>query len=351
MSENHLTPAARTASVADAIKRLDKQYGPNTVMRLGDDARVPISGISTGSLGLDRATGCGGYPRGRIVEIFGAEASGKTTLSLHAIASCQASGGVAAFVDAEHAFDAIYAGKLGVDLDNLLVAQPDHGEQALDIVEKLVESGGVDLVVVDSVAALTPRVELEGDMGDQQVGLQARLMSKGMRKLAGVVNRTGACIIFINQLRQKIGVMFGPTTTTTGGNALKYYCSLRLEVKRIGSLKNGEEVIGNRTRVKTVKNKLAPPFRIVDFDLRFGEGISVEAELMDLAEEDGIITRSGAWYRYGSERIGQGRENARAWLLENKAARDSIRAHLMAKDGPAAPAPSLEPTSDVVAEA
>jgi recombination protein RecA len=332
MSESTLSPSARIAAVADAIKRLDKQHGPNTVMRLGDAARAPVAGIPTGSLGLDRATGCGGYPRGRIVEIYGAEASGKTTLSLHAIAECQASGGTAAFIDAEHAFDPIYAEKLGVDLDALLVSQPDHGEQAMDVVEKLVESCGVDLLVVDSVAALTPRVELEGDMGDQQVGLQARLMSKGMRKLAGVVNRTGACVIFINQLRQKIGVMFGPTTTTTGGNALKYYCSLRLEVKRIGSLKNGEEIIGNRTRVKTVKNKLAPPFRVVEFDLRFGEGISAEGELIELAEERGLITRSGAWYRYGDQRIGQGRENARAWLQANAAARDTLRGLLTTTD-------------------
>lgn len=349
MSANTLSPSARVAAVADAIKRLDKQHGPNTVMRLGDAARAPVEGISTGSIGLDQATGCGGYPRGRVVEIYGAEASGKTTLSLHAIAACQADGGTAAFIDAEHAFDAVYAEKLGVDLDALLVSQPDHGEQAMDVVEKLVESGGVDLVVVDSVAALTPRVELEGDMGDQQVGLQARLMSKGMRKLAGVVNRTGACIIFINQLRQKIGVMFGPTTTTTGGNALKYYCSLRLEVKRIGSLKNGEEIIGNRTRVKTVKNKLAPPFRVVEFDLRFGEGISAEGELIDLAEQGGIITRSGAWYRYGEQRIGQGRENARVWLQANPIELDRIRDALSNLHG--AEDDATLPTSRTVAAA
>jgi recombination protein RecA len=319
------TPEARMRAVADAIKALDKQFGRNTVMRLGDEARSPVAGIPTGSVGLDQATGCGGYPRGRIVEIFGAEASGKTTLTLHAIAACQAAGGTAAFVDAEHAFDATYAEKLGVDLDALLVAQPDHGEQAMEIVDLLVSSGGVDLVVVDSVAALTPQAELEGDMADQQVGLQARLMSKGMRKLTGAVSRTQATVVFINQLRQKIGVMFGPSTVTTGGNALKYYCSLRLEVRRIGSVKDGQEIVGNRTRVKTVKNKLAPPFRVVEFDLRFGEGISTEGELLDMAEDAGIVTRSGSWYSFGEARIGQGRERARVHLRENPEVREAMR--------------------------
>ena len=332
------TPDARLRAVADAIKSLDKQYGRNTVMRLGDDARSPVAGIPTGSVGLDRATGCGGYPRGRIVEVYGAEASGKTTLTLHAIAACQAAGGTAAFVDAEHAFDATYAGRLGVDLDALLISQPDHGEQAMEVVDRLVSSGGVDLVVVDSVAALTPRAELEGDMADQQVGLQARLMSKGMRKLTGAVSRTNATIIFINQLRQKIGVMFGPTTVTTGGNALKYYCSLRLEVRRIGSVKDGQEVIGNRTRVKTVKNKLAPPFRVVEFDLRFGEGISSEGELLDMAEEAGVVTRAGAWYSFGEARIGQGRERARLHLKENPDVHEAMRRAVLGLDAAAAPA-------------
>jgi len=332
------TPEARLRAVADAIKGLDKQFGRNTVMRLGDDARSPVAGIPTGSVGLDRATGCGGYPRGRIVEVYGAEASGKTTLTLHAIAACQAAGGIAAFVDAEHAFDATYAARLGVDLDALLISQPDHGEQAMEVVDRLVSSGGVDLVVVDSVAALTPRAELEGDMADQQVGLQARLMSKGMRKLTGAVSRTNATIIFINQLRQKIGVMFGPSTVTTGGNALKYYCSLRLEVRRIGAVKDGQEIIGNRTRVKTVKNKLAPPFRVVEFDLRFGEGISAEGELLDLAEEAGVVTRAGAWYSFGDQRIGQGRERARLHLKEHPDVNESVRRAVLGLDATAAPA-------------
>lgn len=338
MSTLPTTPEARLRAVADAIKTLDKQFGRNTVMRLGDDARSPVTGIPTGSVGLDQATGCGGYPRGRIVEIYGAEASGKTTLTLHAIAACQAAGGIAAFVDAEHAFDATYAARLGVDLDALLISQPDHGEQAMEVVDRLVSSGGVDLVVVDSVAALTPQAELEGDMADQQVGLQARLMSKGMRKLTGAVSRTQATIIFINQLRQKIGVMFGPSTVTTGGNALKYYCSLRLEVRRIGAVKDGQEVIGNRTRVKTVKNKLAPPFRVVEFDLRFGEGISTEGELLDMAEECGVVSRAGAWYSFGEARIGQGRERARLHLKEHPDVHEAVRRAVLGIDAVASPA-------------
>lgn len=317
MNSPSLSPEARTRAIDAAIQRLDKQFGRNTVMRLGDDQRAPVAGIPSGSMKLDTATGCGGYPRGRIVEVYGPEASGKTTLTLHAIASCQAAGGVAAFVDAEHAFDPTYAARLGVDLDALLVSQPDHGEQAMEVVDKLVSSGAIDLVVVDSVAALTPLAELEGDMGDQQVGLQARLMSKGMRKLAGSIHKTNACVIFINQLRQKIGVMFGPSTTTTGGNALKYYCSLRLEVRRIGAIKDGTEAIGNRTRVKTVKNKLAPPFREVEFDLMYGQGISTEAELLELAEAAGIVTKSGSWYRLGDQQLGQGKEKARQHLRDH----------------------------------
>lgn len=326
------TPDARRRAVSDAIKTLDKQFGHNTVMRLGDQARAPIAGISTGSVGLDKATGSGGYPRGRIVEIFGSEASGKTTLTLHAIAACQAAGGTAAFIDAEHAFDASYAAHLGVDLDGLLVSQPDHGEQAMEVVDRLVSSGGVDLVVVDSVAALTPRAELEGDMADHQVGLQARLMSKGMRKLAGAVSRTNATVIFINQLRQKIGVMFGPSTVTTGGNALKYYCSLRLEVRRIGAIKDGQDIVGNRTRVKTVKNKLAPPFRVIEFDLRFGEGICTDSELLEMAEDAGIVTRAGAWYSFDDARIGQGRERARAHLGKHPEVREAMRRALLGLD-------------------
>jgi recombination protein RecA len=331
-----LTADARQRALDDAIHKLDKQFGRNTVMRLGDAQRAPVAGISTGSLALDAATGCGGYPRGRIVEIYGPEASGKTTLTLHAIASCQAAGGIAAFVDAEHAFDPTYAAALGVDLDALLVSQPDHGEQAMEVVDKLVSSGAVDLVVVDSVAALTPLAELEGDMGDQQVGLQARLMSKGMRKLTASVNKSKACIIFINQLRQKIGVMFGPSTVTTGGNALKYYCSLRLEVRRIGALKDREAAIGNRTRVKTVKNKLAPPFREVEFDLLYGAGISMEAELIELGEAAGIVTRSGSWYRFDDLQLGQGRDNARDFLRDNPEIYARLRAAVLPADEAAA---------------
>lgn len=299
----------RQTALASALAAIEKQHGKGAIMRL-DGPSEPVAVSSTGSLGLDLALGCGGYPRGRIVEIFGPEASGKTTLTLHAMAEMQAAGGVTAFIDAEHALDPAYAAALGVRLPQLLLAQPDNGEQALDIVETLVRSGTVDLIVVDSVAALVPRDEIEGNMGDQQMGLQARMMSKAMRKLTTVVSKSNTTLIFINQVRQKIGVVFGPSEVTTGGNALKYYSSVRLDVRRIGAVKKGDEVIGSRTRVKVVKNKLAPPFRQVEFDILYGKGVSRFAELLDLAETQGAVTKSGSWYAMGDTRLGHGRDKA-----------------------------------------
>ena len=299
----------RQTALASALAAIEKQHGKGAIMRL-DGPSEPVAVSSTGSLGLDLALGCGGYPRGRIVEIFGPEASGKTTLTLHAMAEMQAAGGVTAFIDAEHALDPAYAAALGVRLPQLLLAQPDNGEQALDIVETLVRSGTVDLIVVDSVAALVPRDEIEGNMGDQQMGLQARMMSKAMRKLTTVVSKSNTTLIFINQVRQKIGVVFGPSEVTTGGNALKYYSSVRLDVRRIGAVKKGDEVIGSRTRVKVVKNKLAPPFRQVEFDILYGKGVSRFAELLDLAETQGAVIKSGSWYAMGDTRLGHGRDKA-----------------------------------------
>ncbi len=327
------SPAKRADALGKALAALDKQYGKGTVMRLGDQADQPIDVISTGSLGLDLATGIGGYPKGRVVEIYGPESSGKTTLALHAIASCQAAGGVAAFIDAEHALDALYAAKLGVDLGKLLVSQPDHGEQGLDVVENLVASGGVDLVVVDSVAALVPRAELEGDMGDLPVGLQARLMSQALRKLTGMASRQGTCVIFINQLRQKIGVTFGNGEVTTGGNALKFYCSLRVDVRRIGSIKEEGKPKGYRSRVKLVKNKLAPPFRQVEVDILFGKGISVSGEILDLAMKHDLAHRSGSWFSAGEQSLGQGRETARRAIEEDKALRERLVSTIQAAEG------------------
>jgi len=301
-----------------AVGQIEKQFGKGSIMRLGQKNTVgPIEVISTGAISIDYALGVGGMPRGRVVEIYGPESSGKTTLALQVIAQAQKNGGMAAFVDAEHALDASYAQKLGVDLDNLLVSQPDNGEQALEIVEVLVRSGGVDVVVVDSVAALVPRAEIEGEMGDAQVGLQARLMSQALRKLTGVVSKSKTCLVFINQLREKIGVMFGNPETTTGGRALKFYASIRVDIRRIASLKDGDTVIGGRTRVKVVKNKLAPPFREAEFDVMYGEGISREGDLLDLAVENRIVEKSGAWFAYGGERLGQGRENAKGFLREH----------------------------------
>ena len=302
-----------------AIKQIDKQFGKGTILRMGDREIEPIDAINTGSLGLDLALGIGGVPKGRIVEIYGPESSGKTTLTLHLIAQCQKAGGVCAFVDAEHALDPNYAKNLGVDIDNLYISQPDFGEQALDVVETLARSGAVDLIVVDSVAALTPKNEIDGDMGDQHVGLQARLMSQALRKLTSVVHKMGSTVIFINQIRMKIGAMgYGTPETTTGGNALKFYSSVRIDVRRIATLKQGDDPVGNRVRVKVVKNKVAPPFKQAEFDIMFGEGISREGELMDYGVKLDIIDKSGAWFSYGSTKLGQGRENAKAFLKENE---------------------------------
>ena len=303
-----------------AIKQIDKQFGKGTILRMGDREIEPIDAINTGSLGLDLALGIGGVPKGRIVEIYGPESSGKTTLTLHLIAQCQKAGGVCAFVDAEHALDPNYAKNLGVDIDNLYISQPDFGEQALDVVETLARSGAVDLIVVDSVAALTPKNEIDGDMGDQHVGLQARLMSQALRKLTSVVHKMGSTVIFINQIRMKIGAMgYGTPETTTGGNALKFYSSVRIDVRRIATLKQGDDPVGNRVRVKVVKNKVAPPFKQAEFDIMFGEGISREGELMDYGVKLDIIDKSGAWFSYASTKLGQGRENAKAFLKENEA--------------------------------
>ena len=302
-----------------ALAQIERSFGKGSIMKLGQDNPVmDIEAVSTGSIGLDVALGIGGLPKGRIVEVYGPESSGKTTLALHVIAQEQKNGGICAFVDAEHALDPSYAKKLGVNLDDLLISQPDAGEQALEITETLVRSGAVSVVVVDSVAALTPRSELEGDMGDAQVGAQARLMSQAMRKLTGSISRSNCMVIFINQIRMKIGVMFGSPETTTGGNALKFYSSVRLDIRRIGALKDRDEIVGNATRVKVVKNKVAPPFKQVEFDIMYGEGISKTGEIIDLGVKEGIIEKSGAWFSYGDERIGQGRENAKTFLKENE---------------------------------
>jgi recombination protein RecA len=308
----------RARALEAAVGQIEKQFGKGAIMRLGQrESIAAIPSISTGSISVDYALGVGGVPRGRVVEIFGPESSGKTTLALQVIAQAQKAGGMAAFVDAEHALDANYARKLGVDLDALLVSQPDNGEQALEIVEVLVRSGGVDVVVVDSVAALVPRAEIEGEMGEAQVGLQARLMSQALRKLTGVVSKSRTCLIFINQLREKIGVMFGNPETTTGGRALKFYASVRIDIRRIASIKDGDQVVGGRTRVKVVKNKVAPPFREAEFDVMYGEGISKEGDLLDLAVERKIVEKSGTWFSFAGERLGQGRENAKQFLRDN----------------------------------
>jgi recombination protein RecA len=308
----------RNKALELAVGQIEKQFGKGSIMRLGQKGGVtPIEAIPTGAISIDYALGIGGMPRGRVVEIFGPESSGKTTLALQVIAQAQKTGGMAAFVDAEHALDAAYAQKLGVDLDGLLVSQPDNGEQALEIVEVLIRSNGVDVVVVDSVAALVPRAEIEGEMGEAQMGLQARLMSQALRKLTGAVSKSKTCLIFINQLREKIGVMFGNPETTTGGRALKFYASVRVDIRRIASIKEGDAVVGGRTRVKVVKNKLAPPFREAEFDVMYGEGISREGDLLDLAVEHKVIEKSGAWFAYGGERLGQGRENVKQFLKEH----------------------------------
>ncbi|MEM6538878.1 MAG: recombinase RecA [Pseudomonadota bacterium] len=316
-----------------AIGQIDKAFGKGSLMRLGDREVVDIEAVSTGSLGLDIALGIGGLPKGRIVEIYGPESSGKTTLALHTVASMQKSGGVAAFVDAEHALDPIYAQKLGVDLDELLISQPDTGEQALEIADTLVRSGAVDVLVIDSVAALTPRAELEGEMGDSLPGLQARLMSQALRKLTGSISKSNCLVIFINQIRMKIGVMFGSPETTTGGNALKFYSSVRLDIRRIGAIKNRDEVVGNATRVKVVKNKVAPPFKQVEFDIMYGEGISYVGELVDLGVKAGVVEKSGSWFSHADERIGQGRENAKQFLKDNPDVAETIDHAIRANAG------------------
>ena len=336
-----------------ALLGIEKQYGKGAVMRLDAASKeaqaIPI--VSSGSLSLDVALGLGGYPRGRIIEIYGPESSGKTTLTLHAIAEAQKAGGIAAFVDAEHALDVNYARKLGVKTDELLVSQPDNGEQALEIADMLVRSGAVDIVVIDSVAALVPKSEIEGEMGEQLPGLQARLMSQALRKLTASVHRSQTLLIFINQIRMKIGVMFGNPETTTGGNALKFYSSIRLDVRRIGALKNGEQVVGNRTKVKVVKNKLAAPFREVEFDILYGQGISRSGDVLDLAAEGGFVEKSGAWYSYKGERIGQGREQAKTWLDEHPEAMARIEADVLAKNGVTRPGAKPEAKADEKPEA
>ena len=312
-----------------AMEKIEKDHGRGTIMRLGDENIEEVSVIPTGSVGLNLALGVGGYPRGRIIEIYGPESSGKTTLAIHAIAEVQKSGGIAAIVDAEHAFDRFYAEKLGVDIKNLLISQPDSGEQALEVVDQLVRSSAVELIVIDSVAALTPEAELEGDMGDAKVGLQARLMSQALRKLTASINKTDTPSIFTNQLREKIGVMFGNPETTTGGNALKFYASVRLDIRRIGQIKDGEEILGNQTRVKVVKNKVAPPFRKTEFDIMYGSGISRTGELVDLGVEAGIIKKSGSWYSYNDEKLAQGREGAKKVLAENADLAGELEAQIM----------------------
>ncbi|MCK6503852.1 recombinase RecA [Myxococcota bacterium] len=316
-----------------AVAQIERQFGKGSIMRLGSDERPAVEVISSGSLSLDIALGVGGFPRGRIIEIYGPESSGKTTIALQTIAECQKAGGVAAFIDAEHALDTTYARNLGVNVDELLISQPDNGEQALEIAETLVRSNAIDLVVVDSVAALVPKAELEGDMGDATVGAQARLMSQAMRKLTAAIHKSNAVMMFINQLRMKIGVMFGNPETTTGGNALKFYASIRVDIRRIGSIKKGEQVLGNRTRAKVVKNKMAPPFRKAEFDILYGKGVSQQGELIDLGGELGLIRRSGSWYSVGDERIGQGRDNAMTYLEENPELVTRLRNEVMANSG------------------
>lgn len=330
-----------------ALGQIERQFGKGAVMRMGDGTALPdIEVISTGSLALDVALGIGGLPKGRVIEIYGPESSGKTTLTLQVVAECQRAGGTAAFVDAEHALDPGYAEKLGVEIDDLLISQPDTGEQALEITDMLVRSGAVDLVVIDSVAALTPRAEIEGDMGDSHMGLQARLMSQALRKLTGNIKRSNTMVIFINQIRMKIGVMFGSPETTTGGNALKFYSSVRLDIRRIGSIKKGEEILGNETRVKVVKNKMAPPFKKAEFEILYGEGISRLGELIDLGVEHGLVNKAGAWYSYKKDRIGQGKENARGYLRENPEMAEEINSLLRAKLLPNGDKVSVEDSSE-----
>jgi recombination protein RecA len=337
--------ADKLKALETAIGQIERQFGKGSVMRMGDQPRVPIGAIPSGSIALDAALGIGGVPRGRIVEIYGPEASGKTSLALHVIANAQRTGGLAAFIDAEHALDSDYAGRLGVNLDEMLISQPDYGEQALEIAETLIRSGSVDVIVIDSVAALVPRAELEGDMGDAQMGLQARLMSQALRKLAGIVSKSKTCLVFINQVREKIGVIFGNPETTTGGRALKFYASVRIDIRRTSSIKQGDEVIGSRTKAKVAKNKVAVPFKVAEFDILYGEGISRTGELLDLGVEHHIVQKSGSWYSLGETRIGQGREAARAYLVENPEVADEIEYKVREKLGliPTKETPPVEP--------
>jgi recombination protein RecA len=349
-SNGEAVDAQKQKAVALAVSAIEKQFGKGSILMMSDEAiDREVTSFSSGSPSLDLALGIGGYPRGRVIEIFGPESSGKTTLALHAVAEVQRRGGIAAFVDAEHALDVGYARRLGVKVEDLLVSQPDTGEQALEIVDVLLRSGAIDLVVVDSVAALVPRAEIEGEMGEQHVGLQARLMSHALRKLTGTVSKSHATVIFINQIRMKIGVMFGNPETTSGGNALKFYASVRLDVRRIAALKEGEEVVGNRTRVKVVKNKVAPPFRQAEFDILYNRGISKEGDLLDLGSECGIVEKSGAWYSYEGERIGQGRENARRFLLDNPEVCERLAEAVYAAKGLKHQVPSAAPADEATA--
>ena len=328
MAENK-EKSAKLKALQLTLDKLDKTYGKGSVMRLGDEVVEDVEAIPSGSLGLDIALGVGGYPRGRVIEIYGPESSGKTTLTLHAIAEAQKAGGIAAFIDAEHAFDRFYAEKLGIDIDNLIISQPDHGEQALEITDNLIRSGAVDIVVIDSVAALTPKSEIEGEMGDSKMGLHARLMSQALRKLTGSISKTNCTVIFINQLREKIGVMFGNPETTTGGNALKFYASIRLDIRRRTQIKDGDNVIGNMTKVKVVKNKVAPPFKIAEFDIMYGEGISKTGEILDLGVDYGIVKKSGSWFSYGDTKLGQGRDSVKSLIKDNPELAEELEAKIM----------------------
>ena len=330
MSDSEAQRLEKLKILQSTLDKIEKNYGKGSVMKLGDQASVKVDVISTGSINLDAALGVGGFPKGRIIEIYGPESSGKTTLAIHAIAECQKEGGIAAFIDAEHAFDSFYAKKLGVDIDNLLVSQPDNGEQALEIADNLIRSGAIDIIVVDSVAALTPKAEIDGEMGDSKVGLQARLMSQAMRKLTSTISKTNCCCIFINQLREKIGVLFGNPETTTGGNALKFYASVRIDIRRVQAIKDGDQNVGNRVKVKVVKNKVAPPFRTCEFDLMFGEGISKLGEIIDLGVEHEVIKKSGSWFSYGDTKLAQGREALKQVLRDNPELCDELEGKIRA---------------------
>lgn len=353
--ENNANPAAegKLKALQAAMAKIEKDYGKGSIMRMGDEQIEDVDVIPTGSVALDTALGVGGYPRGRIIEIYGPESSGKTTLAIHAIAEAQKAGGIAAFIDAEHAFDRFYAQKLGVDVDNLLISQPDNGEQALEIADQLIRSSAIDIIVVDSVAALTPKKEIEGDMGDSAVGLQARLMSQALRKLTSTISKTNTCCIFINQLREKIGIMFGNPETTTGGNALKFYASVRLDIRRVTSIKNGDQILGNQVRVKVVKNKVAPPFRKAEFEITFGEGISKVGEIVDLGVEYGIIKKSGSWFSYNGTKLGQGRDATKQTIKDNPELADEleklIKQTIAEKNGDSLPAPASSASEELEA--